>query len=203
MNILLAQDVPLPLSDSNTESRRETRKAYVRDWNKSHPLTYHRHPVSGSKKSCVNGHPYPESRRPGRKDCAVCHREQELKRSRDAGVPAREKKGCPYHGLMYERPDNKGCALCNRLKTYDMGPAEYDELVDKQQNKCAICGENRTLYIDHDHEFRQVRGLLCLRCNTALGKFDDDENILRKAITYLEFHKTALKKIYKNAATRL
>lgn len=30
--------------------------------------------------SCIRGHPYPESRRPGRADCAVCHREDERAR---------------------------------------------------------------------------------------------------------------------------
>lgn len=30
--------------------------------------------------SCRRGHPYPESKRPGRNDCAICHREREARR---------------------------------------------------------------------------------------------------------------------------
>jgi len=43
-----------------------------------------------------------------------------------------------------------------------------------------------TWYVDHDHVTNKVRGLLCHHCNTALGKFKDDINIMKQAIKYLE-----------------
>lgn len=39
--------------------------------------------------------------------------------------------------------------------------------------------------IDHDHNSGQVRGILCVNCNTAMGKFGDSTIILQRAIDYL------------------
>lgn len=51
--------------------------------------------------------------------------------------------------------------------------------------KCDICGRNRKLEVDHDHLTGKVRGVLCSRCNGALGQFLDDESLLISAIEYL------------------
>lgn len=66
---------------------------------------------------------------------------------------------------------------------------EYIKLAKSQQNKCAICFKkagSRRLAIDHDHKTGKVRGLLCSKCNRALGYLNDDKELLRKAIIYLE-----------------
>jgi hypothetical protein len=58
----------------------------------------------------------------------------------------------------------------------------------KQGGKCGICGSvsnGKRLAIDHDHETGRVRGLLCQQCNTALGLFKDQVELLKKAIDYL------------------
>jgi len=39
--------------------------------------------------------------------------------------------------------------------------------------------------IDHCHETNKVRGILCHRCNCAIGLFNDDTNKMQKAIDYL------------------
>jgi len=94
----------------------------------------------------------------------------------------------------------------NRRLFYKYGISydEYKLLLDKQQHVCAICGngetrtskDGRTLWlsVDHDHRCcpsekscgRCVRGLLCWRCNTAIGKFNDDPELIMKAIQYLQ-----------------
>lgn len=68
---------------------------------------------------------------------------------------------------------------------------EYEALLLKQDSKCAICKTPASefkiqLCVDHDHETKLVRGLLCTRCNTGLGKFQDDAALLRAAQVYLE-----------------
>jgi len=66
---------------------------------------------------------------------------------------------------------------------------EYDLLVLKQQNRCAICqdtpSDGKVLCLDHNHNTLKVRGLLCNSCNIALGKFKDSKEILTKALDYL------------------
>lgn len=75
----------------------------------------------------------------------------------------------------------------------------YNSMLESQGGVCAICGcanENgRRLYIDHDHANGTVRGLLCLRCNSALGHARDDVSILRKMIEYLEKNDAPLLRI--------
>jgi hypothetical protein len=65
---------------------------------------------------------------------------------------------------------------------------EYDYMFESQGGLCAICGKKpgiKGLAIDHCHKTGEIRGLLCGRCNTALGSFRDDPEILRSAILYL------------------
>lgn len=58
-----------------------------------------------------------------------------------------------------------------------------------QDNKCAICDkppkDGKRLFIDHNHLTGDVRGLLCVECNTGLGMFGDRLEVLQKAIEYL------------------
>lgn len=63
-------------------------------------------------------------------------------------------------------------------------------MLDDQGGVCAICSKEdaagKRLAVDHCHETGKVRGLLCLKCNTVLGKMNDEVNLLKKAIAYLE-----------------
>lgn len=52
--------------------------------------------------------------------------------------------------------------------------------------QCDICGRTRKLEVDHNHSTGKVRGVLCSRCNGALGQFCDDARLLLKAVAYLE-----------------
>lgn len=81
-------------------------------------------------------------------------------------------------------------SLCQACYTkrwrYGITPAEYDAIKDRQGGACAICGViPKLLFIDHSHTKGKVRGLLCHRCNTALGFFGDNITRIRRAIEYL------------------
>ena len=72
--------------------------------------------------------------------------------------------------------------------TFGITEADYEDMLYKQGGKCGICGSvsnGKRLAIDHDHETGRVRGLLCQQCNTALGLFKDQVELLKKAIDYL------------------
>lgn len=84
----------------------------------------------------------------------------------------------------------------SRIKnTYGLSKIEYELKKKEQDGKCAICeSENGSarwpnLSIDHDHSTGKVRGLLCHTCNSALGMFRENKEVLLKAIKYLERYK--------------
>jgi hypothetical protein len=71
---------------------------------------------------------------------------------------------------------------------YGLTEEDYQKLFRKQRGRCCICQKrlgSRTA-VDHDHETGFVRGLLCLRCNTGLGLFEDNIRLLAAAIVYLQ-----------------
>lgn len=74
---------------------------------------------------------------------------------------------------------------------YGLSLKDYNLLSKAQRHKCGICsskqGEHkRSLSVDHDHNTGKIRGLLCLHCNTALGGFKDNIDLLDKAKDYLQ-----------------
>lgn len=82
-------------------------------------------------------------------------------------------------------------------RRYGINRSEYDALVSQQNNRCAICAkkesvidkrtnEPRNLAVDHCHNSSTIRGLLCQRCNQAIGLLSEDINIMQNAITYLK-----------------
>ena len=75
-----------------------------------------------------------------------------------------------------------------RLRRYGLTEEEYQNLLERSNNGCEICGEpfRATPHIDHCHDTGRVRGLLCSHCNHGLGKFRNDPQLLRKAIRYLK-----------------
>lgn len=56
-------------------------------------------------------------------------------------------------------------------RKYGIDDIIYEEMLKSQEGVCAICAgvdKSRRLAVDHDHDTKKVRGLLCLRCNTKL-----------------------------------
>ena len=70
---------------------------------------------------------------------------------------------------------------------YGISVEAYNDMVLKQDNKCALCFKpsNRRLDVDHDHKTGKIRGLLCGKCNKGLGLFYDDIDVFKRAVVYL------------------
>lgn len=71
---------------------------------------------------------------------------------------------------------------------YGITIEDFNSLLKKQSGVCAICGKGpkgkSRLCVDHDHETGKVRGLLCYRCNMAIGALSSIY-LLEKAKEYL------------------
>lgn len=75
-------------------------------------------------------------------------------------------------------------------KTYGIGIEDYYEMLESQGGGCKICGTEDTgrykfFSVDHCHDTKKVRGLLCSDCNHGLGSFKDSPGLLDKAKEYL------------------
>lgn len=79
-----------------------------------------------------------------------------------------------------------------RKNKYGITQEEYLNLYNIHNSSCAICGinedqlPNKKLFLDHCHKTNIIRGLLCSKCNSALGMVDDNIEVLKKATAYLE-----------------
>jgi hypothetical protein len=79
-----------------------------------------------------------------------------------------------------------------RLKRkYDITLEEYNALLESQNNSCKVCGTHAKnnlkgkLYVDHCHTTGKVRGMLCMKCNSALGLLNDNKETIQKLLDYL------------------
>ena len=68
---------------------------------------------------------------------------------------------------------------------YGITLEEYNKCMSKSV-VCEICGKDRKLVYDHDHNTMEFRGVLCSPCNGALGAFKDTVEGLEEAIRYLK-----------------
>ncbi len=96
--------------------------------------------------------------------------------------------------IITNRPS---CKLCRKKKDgVQVSRAEKKEWEAKRPQDytsfiCPICGKNlivgiSKIVLDHDHSNGKVRGWLCESCNTGIGRFDDDPEIVYKAVEWLK-----------------
>jgi len=89
----------------------------------------------------------------------------------------------------------------NLKRLYGIGLNEYNNFLDNQNGKCAICGTTEpggrksgrggavdVFYVDHDHKTEKVRGLLCNVCNRTMGYVGENSGVLEEMIKYLQKH---------------
>ena len=80
-----------------------------------------------------------------------------------------------------------------KLRLYGLTSDDYASMLAGQGHCCAVCRrptnnhkKQRGFAVDHCHETRLVRGLLCHHCNVGIGHFFDEPELIRAAAAYLE-----------------
>ena len=120
--------------------------------------------------------------------CSSCG---EVKPRNEFHVERRAKNGI--------RSECKACRKDNAYrdyyykKKYGISLQEYNDMFANQDGCCSICGRHQVefknaLHVDHCHHTGKVRELLCQSCNTGIGSLQDDPELLRIAVKYLEKH---------------
>lgn len=198
--------------NKNPEQRLKN-AAYAAEWRKENPEKVReqwkgqekrrsakgprvRHTTSPCVK-CGSAERYPSG------SCKACNRASEKRRQeRDPEafrVSGNERNRRYKEGLPAEekRTRNRKHNLRKALLTYGLTMEQYETMLASQNGLCAICGgtsngRSEHLHIDHDHATGKVRALLCHTCNTGVGLFNDDPELLQKVIAYLAFHEVGL-----------
>lgn len=121
-------------------------------------------------------------------DCADTHRARN-KKSRDNNLDTYGEREAARRAVIRADPElakrDAKYKRAWRLKAYGLTHEEYTVLYDTQQGRCALCAAEGELLVDHCHATGRVRGLLCHLCNSGLGMFKDNREVLAKAIMYL------------------
>jgi transposase-like protein len=98
----------------------------------------------------------------------------------------------PRHSINDHGEQRYGytCKLCKveeqQLRQYGI---TTEQAVEKFGSDCMCCGitlVGRRIHIDHDHETQVVRGILCVNCNTGIGRLGDSVEGLLQAVAYLQ-----------------
>jgi hypothetical protein len=140
----------------------------------------------------------------GFKICNVCNQEKSLseffKDSRvSTGVIGRckicDKDKYKDNRVINRKRNRKRNNDRTLQKLYGITLVDYNRMFQEQNGICAICGQPELqknqfgvirLAVDHNHIKGKVRGLLCSKCNKAIGIFNDDISLLESAINYLK-----------------
>jgi hypothetical protein len=78
-------------------------------------------------------------------------------------------------------------------KKYGISKSEWNSLLIKQRNKCAICRAKLPkdlgkLCTDHCHKSGKVRGIVHSECNLLIGFCKENKTTLQNAIKYIQKH---------------
>lgn len=130
----------------------------------------------------------------GKKICTKCLQEKSLEefsvtKIHPTGTKSECKACASLRWTKYRQRDPEGMRIKDRIShyknKYGMTLEEATNLVEDRTGLCESCRRVEPLVVDHDHETNQKRGMICNRCNRALGLVLDDPDTLYGLIEYL------------------
>ncbi len=129
----------------------------------------------------------------GYKRCTKCrrtlpHGEFNRQRHRPDGLQYWCKVCARKHYHTYIKANPKAQRDRWLKSRHGLNPEQYEELAAIQGDACAVCKEPLALKprIDHCHNRKIIRGILCHHCNVALGHLRDDPTRIRALAEYVE-----------------
>lgn len=97
------------------------------------------------------------------------------------------------------RTENPEKIRDTKLKqAYGVGTEYFNAKLKEQGGVCAGCGRNRKslwrgkeveMALDHDHSTNKPRGVLCIKCNRALGLLEENIQTMQNLIEYINKYK--------------
>lgn len=143
---------------ANAQTRREYMRKYSRDW-------YRRNREKDLARQAAW--------RAANKELLQASRQafREANRERLNAEQRERRKADPENNLRIWRKSHYKCK-------YGITVEQYDAMLERQEGRCAICrgedpgGRFGRFAVDHDHATGAVRGLLCMMCNTTLGRYE-------------------------------
>lgn len=132
----------------------------------------------GVEKPLDEFHNKVESKDGKQSQCKLCNNKRV--KEWQAANPKRHRENWKRHTL------NRN-SLVRKAREYNIDFEELQTLVNNANGFCEICKREpiKWLVVDHCHDTMLVRGILCERCNQALGLFADNPEYLENAIKYL------------------
>jgi hypothetical protein len=114
----------------------------------------------------------------------------ELQKQKDRINYQRTKEHRVVYAREYRKNNPEKTMDINLKSRYGITRKEYLEILNKQNNKCAICGKprqnhSRNFALDHNHKTGKIRGIVCDGCNYGIGFL---ENHIDEYIKYLIKH---------------
>lgn len=128
------------------------------------------------------------------KVCANCKKKKSIS---NFGKNKRTKDGYHYYCKLCRSkrnakswPQQKKRHKDKRLqRMYGITLDDYNDMFEQQKGVCKICGmvgKRKGLAVDHRHSDGKVRGLLCVQCNTLLGRIERNSDLISNILEYLK-----------------
>jgi hypothetical protein len=139
-------------------------------------------------KPCSRGHVLPRYTSGGCEECErVRNREYQKHRRRTDPVYA-EKQRTQWNRNRKTPAARARILASMRKRKYGITSEGFEELWNRQKEQCAICDAALTrnkAHVDHNHTTKQIRGLLCGRCNVMIAMGLDNPLRLELGAAYL------------------